>query len=382
MKNKAHKIFLVSAFFLFLVGMAVLTFINLPKEERPFSENENRYLATFPKISSETYLNKSAMTGFEDWFADRFYGRENWIKIKNGAERFLGKVEVNGIYTAGDRMMQAWKGYDKTLMDKNIKAINKFTEKNADMPVYFMLAPTSQEIYSGLLPDCTPIGSQSELNAYCRDNLNCNFIDIFPTMKENADEYIYYRTDHHWTSYGAYLAYNEAAQVMGFKPTPLSSFNIEHASTDFRGTLYSKTLDDSVTPDVIDFYHFNGENSDIKLIINDGMSEKEYNSLYFREYLSVKDKYSAFMGTNTPVMTVISGDNESGPSLLVFKDSYAHSFIPFLTNHYSKITVLDMRLINMGYSSFVDISEYDSTLILYNTITFSEDSNVIKIGMG
>lgn len=381
MKNKAHKIVLVSAFFLFLVGMAVLTFVNLPKEERPFSENENRYLATFPKISTETYLNKSAMEDFEEWFADRFYGRESWIKIKNGAERLIGKVEVNGIYTVGNRMMQAWKGYSKDLIDKNLNAINKFTEKNADMPVYFMLAPTSQEIYSHYLPDCTPIGSQTELNNYCRENLECNVIDIFPTMKQNAEEYIYYRTDHHWTSYGAYLAYNEAAKSMGFKATPLSSFNIEHASSDFRGTLYSKTLDDSVTPDVIDFYHFNGGNSDVKLIINDGISEKEYNSLYFREYLEVKDKYSAFMGTNTPVMTVISGENEEGPSLLVFKDSYAHAFIPFLTNHYSKITVLDMRLINMGYSSFVDVSEYDSTLILYNTITFSEDTNIIKLGM-
>lgn len=382
MKNKAHKIFLVSAFFLFLVGMAVLTFINLPKEERPFSENENRYLATFPKISSEAYLDKSAMEGFEEWFSDRFYGRESWIKIKNSTERLIGKVEVNGIYTVGDQMMQAWKGYNKDLIDKNLKAINKFTEKNADMPVYFMLAPTSQEIYSHLLPDCTPIGSQTELNNYCRENLECNVIDIFPTMKQNAEEYIYYRTDHHWTSFGAYLAYNEAAKAMGFKATPLSSFNIEHASSDFRGTLYSKTLDDSVTPDVIDFYHFNGANNSVKLIINDGISEKEYNSLYFREYLEVKDKYSAFMGTNTPVMTVISGENEEGPSLLVFKDSYAHAFIPFLTNHYSKITVLDMRLINMGYSSFVDVSEYDSTLILYNTITFSEDTNVIKLGMG
>jgi len=382
MKNKAHKIFLVSAFFLFLAGMAVLTFINLPKEERPFSENENRYLATFPKISFANYVDKSAMEGFEKWFSDRFYGRENWIKIKNGAERLIGKVEVNGIYTVNDQMMQAWKGYNKELIDKNIKAINKFTEKNSDMPVYFMLAPTSQEIYSHYLPNCTPVGSQTELNNYCRDNLECNFIDIFPTMKQNAEEYIYYRTDHHWTSFGAYLAYNEAAKSMGFKATPLSSFNIEHASSDFRGTLYSKTLDDSVTPDVIDFYHFNGENNDIKLIINDGTSEKEYNSLYFREYLGVKDKYSAFMGTNTPVMTVISGDNEDGPSLLVFKDSYAHAFIPFLTNHYSKITVLDMRLINMGYSSFIDINEYDSTLILYNTITFSEDTNVIKLGMG
>lgn len=382
MKEKLHKILLVSVFFLFLLIVPILTFINLPEEERPFSENENRYLEKFPKISFETYVDKSAMTGFEKWFADRFYGRESWIKLKNGTERLIGKTEVNGIFTEDDRMMQVWKGFDSEFIDKNIDAINTFTEKNSDIPVYFMLAPTSQEIYSYLLPDCTPIGSQSELNNYCKDKLQCQFIDIFPTMKAHSDEYIYYRTDHHWTSYGAYIAYTEASKQLGFQATPLLSFNIEHASNDFRGTLYSKTLDDGVTPDIIDYYHFNGESNGLKLTINDGMDIKEYDSLYFREYLEVKDKYSSFMGINSPMMTVTSDENPNGQSILIFKDSYAHSFIPFLTNHYSNITILDMRYINTGYSNLVDISEYDSVLILYNAITFSEDTGIRKLRMG
>lgn len=382
MKEKIHKIVLVSVFFLILLAIPILTFVNLPEEERPFSENENRYLSAFPEITFETYLDKSAMTGFEEWFADRFFGRENWIKLKNGTERFIGKTEVNGIFTEDDRMMQVWEGFDSDFIDKNLDAINFFADKHSDVPVYFMLAPTSQEIYSGLLPDCTPIGSQNELNSYCRERLECKFIDIFPTMKAHSNEYIYYRTDHHWTSYGAYIAYTEASKQLGFQATPLSSFDIEHASTDFRGTLYSKTLDDGVTPDIIDYYHFNGENNGLKLTINDGMEVKEYDSLYFREYLDVKDKYSSFMGTNSPMMTITSEGNPNGQSILIFKDSYAHSFIPFLTNHYSKITILDMRYINAGYSTLVDVSEYDSVLVLYNAITFSEDSNIRKLRMG
>lgn len=381
MKNKIHKIILVGAFFLFLLAMPILTLINLPEEDRPFSENENRYLSGFPEISFESYVDKSAMTGFEDWFSDRFFGREAWIKLKNGTERFIGKTEVNGIFTVDDRMMQVWEGYDPAFVDKNLAAINKFTEKNAGIPVYFMLAPTSQELYSHLLPDCTPTGSQSELNAYCRENLECGFIDIFPVMKSHADEYIYYRTDHHWTSYGAYLAYAEAAKSLGYQPLPLSAFDIEHASSDFRGTLYSKTLDDSITPDIIDYYH-NTSDSNLTLTINDGMSVKDYDSLYFREYLDVKDKYSSFMGTNSPVMTITTEENNNGQSILIFKDSYAHAFIPFLTSHYSKITVLDMRYINASYNTLVDMEEYDSVLILYNAITFTEDSHIRKLNMG
>lgn len=379
MKSKAYKIILVAAFFVILLIIPVLTFINLPEEERPFSENENRYLSAFPEISAEAYLDKSAMTGFEEWFSDRLFGREGWIKIKNATERFIGKTEVNGIFTVDDRMMQKWSGYDKEFIDKNISAINVFTERHSDIPVSFMLAPTSQEIYGNLLPDCTPIGSQSELNDYCRENLNCQVIDIFPALKAHAEEYIYYRTDHHWTTYGAYIAYTAAAEQLGYQATPLSSFDIEHASSDFRGTLYSKTLDDSITPDIIDYYHFNGKLADITLTVNDGYGEKEYDSLYFREYLEVKDKYSSFMGTNSPVMKITSNENPNGQSILIFKDSYAHAFIPFLVNHYSNITILDLRYINASYSSIVDMSEFDSVLILYNAITFSEDTGPVKL---
>lgn len=382
MKDKLYKFIMIGLFGLILIVIPIMTFVTLPEEDRPYSENENRYLAGFPKISFETYLDKSAMEGFEEWFSDRVYGRESWIKLKNGTERFIGKTEINGVYTVGDQMMQVWTGYDKDFIDLSISAVNKFTERHSNVPVYFMLAPTSQEIYADLLPKTAPVGSQTELNDYCRENLKCNTIDIFPLLKNNSDSYIYYRTDHHWTSYGAYIAYTEAAKALGLQSEPLSSFDIEHASSSFRGTLYSKTLDDSITPDVIDYYHFNGGRSEPTLTVNTGAGEVDYDSLYIREYLEVKDKYSSFMGSNSPMMTVTSGDNPNGPSLLVFKDSYAHSLIPFLANHYSKITVLDLRYINAGYSMLVDVNDYDSVLFMYNAITFSEDTNIRKLNQG
>ncbi len=382
MKDKLYKIILVAAFALILTVLPVLTLLNLPEEARPFSENENRYLADFPKISFETYLDKTAMNGFETWFSDRLYGRENWIQLKNQTERLLGKTQINGVYTAENQMMQAWEGFNSEFIDKNLDAINRFSEKYPDVPVYFLLAPTSQEIYSYLLPKSAPIGSQSELNSYCRERLTCSTIDVFHTLKSNHDSYIYYRTDHHWTSYGAYIAYTEAAKTLGFQSIPLSSFNIEHASSSFRGTLYSKTLDEGVTPDVMDYYHFNGGGSPLTLTINTGTETREYDSLYFREYLEVKDKYSSYLGPNAPLLTISSGADPNGQSLLIFKDSYAHAFIPFLVNHYSKITVLDLRLINTGISDLVNVEDYDSVLFLYNAITFSEDTGVRKLNIG
>ncbi len=379
-KTRLYKIVTVALFAAILVILPVMTFLTMPSDPKPFSENENRWLTQFPEVSFTNFRNEKLMTGIESWFSDRFYGREQWIRLRNASERLAGKTDIGGVYTSDDRMMQIWEGFDEEFITKNLRAMNRFSEKYPDKQIYFLLAPTSQEVYSDLFPSSAPIGSQSELLEYCRKNLGTiQTINVIPTMKLHKDDYIYYRTDHHWTSYGAYLAGYDAAKAMGFKPSELNEFDIEHVSDSFRGTLYSKTLDDSVTPDIIDYYHLKAERSP-KLTINDGETVNTYNSLYFREYLSVKDKYSSFLGPNTPYMSIETGVD--GPSLLIFKDSYAHSLIPFLTAHFSRIDILDLRLINSGISSFVDVSDYNTVMFIYNAITFSEGTDVRKLNMG
>lgn len=374
-KTKAYKTVTVVLFAAMLIILPVLTFVFNPSDPEPFSENENRNLAKFPEASFESFRDETLMSGIESWFSDRFFGREEWIKMKNGTERLLGKTDVNGIYTAGDRMIEIWEGFDSEYVGKGLKAINKFAAKHPDKPMYFLLAPTSQEVYADLFPQGAPIGSETELFEFCRDNLaNITAINVIPTMRSHSSEYIYYRTDHHWTTYGAYLAYYDATKAMGFKPSELGEFDIEHASDSFRGTLYSKTLDDGVTPDVIDYYHLRGE-SGVTLTIG----ENTYDSLYFRDFLKVKDKYSSYLGSNSPQMEITTGAD--GPSLLIFKDSYAHCMIPFLTAHFSRITVLDMRYIRDGISNHVNVDDYDSVLFVYNAITFSQDRDIRGISV-
>ena len=376
----AYKAVTVVIFAAILIFFPVMTFIMNPSEPMPFSENENRTLAAFPNVTFDNYKDESLMTGIEKWFSDRFYGREQWIKVKNASERLIGKTDVNGVFTADDRMIEIWGGFEPDFIDRSLRAMNNFSAKFPDKPMYFLLAPTSQGVYSDLFPAGAPIGSQSELIDYCRDGLETiQTINVVPTMKLHSEDYIYYRTDHHWTSFGAYLAYYDAAKAMGLKPAELNDFDIEHASDSFRGTLYSKTLDDGVTPDIIDYYHLRGEKP-VRLTVNTGSELNTYDSLYFRKFLNVKDKYSSFMGQNSPMMTIET--DVEGPSLLIFKDSYAHSLIPFLTSHYSKIVVMDMRYIQDGYSSHVDVNEFDSVLFVYNAITFSEDKHIRALNMG
>ena len=379
-----YKKIMIALFALFLTVPAILTFLFLSPEAQPFSENENRYLARFPKFSFDNITNKSFMEDFDEWLSDRFIGREDWILMKNKAESAIGKTEISGVFTYDDRMMEVWSGYNEELFQKNLEAMNNFASRHDDIPMYFMLVPNAQEIYSNLLPSVAVTGNQK---TFIRDAYNSltefdGFIDAYSQLSNNKSDYIYYRTDHHWTSYGAYLGYVAASSKLGFTAIDSGKFAIEHASNDFRGTLFSKTLDKSVTPDVIDFYTLNENEPKLTLSIiqNDG-TYKEYDSLYFREYLDKKDKYSVFTGPNAAIMHIETQLENNDESIIIFKDSYAHAMIPFLTNHYSKITVIDLRYLNVDFQNYVSLDDYDQVLFLYNVITFSDDTDVKKLNI-
>jgi len=385
-----HKKLMAVLFFLFIFLIPVISLITMPKEKVVFSETENRYLARFPTFSLEKVLETEYMKEFEDWANDRVVGRESWIKLKNRTERALGKIEINGVFITDERMMQTFSGYDKDRVGKNLNAMNNFAKRHESVPVYFMLAPTSLELYGDTLPKSSPIASQKDFMRYCHDELDqITGIDILTLLEEHRERYIYYRTDHHWTSLGAYIAYTAAGTAMGFTPLNMDRFNIETASSDFWGTLHSKTLDDSITPDIINIYTLSEGEPEVVLTVNDGVNITEHQSLYFREFLDTKDKYSTFLGINAPIIKITSdisgipeGSSSSGKKLLIFKDSYAHSLIPFLAKNYSEITVVDMRYINMGYNAFFTVEDFDQVLFMYNVITFSEDTNLVKLNAG
>ncbi|MBD5080181.1 MAG: hypothetical protein HDT44_00245 [Ruminococcaceae bacterium] len=390
-KIKPYQILMIALFALFLAAMPILTLIYNPSEPKPFSENENRYLAEFPKFSFETYKNEKFMTGFDDWLSDRFYGREEWISLKNSADKLLGKTENNGVFTENDMMMQIWNGYNEEIYNKNLKAINNFVENNSQLPCYFMLVPNAQEIYSENVPAYAEVGSIKEFidKFYSDLDTSIKTIDAYTALNENKDSYIYYRTDHHWTSLGAFLAYTAAADTLGYSAAAYDDFDIEHASDSFRGTLFSKTLDKGVTADVMDYYTLKENEPQVKVSVfkefdmtTGQITYDEYDSLYFREYLDVKDKYSSFLGQNSPLVTVENPDAKTDKSLLVIKDSYAHCLVPFLSKEYKKVSMIDLRYINMDFRVMAPLKEYDQMMFVYNVITFSEDeSNLLKLNM-
>ncbi|MBR4306229.1 MAG: hypothetical protein IKT78_05230, partial [Ruminiclostridium sp.] len=362
----------------------IVTLVNcFSNTGKVFSENENRYLKDFPQFSFDAIINKEFTSDFEEYFSDRIFLRESWIELKNNFDRLLGKTEIKGIFTADGRMIEGWKTYDEDSVNKNLAAMNEFAEKNPDINTYFMLAPTAQGIYEDTLPQYCGVENQKAFIKYCYENTeSITSIDVFSDLYTAKDNYIYYRTDHHWTSLASYYAYNAASKVMKFNPYTIDKFSVEHASNSFKGTLYSKTLDNSITPDTIDYYALSNGDPSVIVSVNNGIEIKEYSSMYFRDYLDKKDKYSSFLGANAPVINIKSNlpkEADNG-SLLVIKDSYAHSLIPFLAKNYSNITVIDLRYINGTFAEVgVNLEEYKSVLFMYNVITFSQDTNVKKL---
>ena len=372
-------------FSLFFIGLFALDLIT---PDRAYSEMENTTLSQRPALTqlSAKGLN-SYFTAYTKYVKDQVFGRDNWISLQSVVETTLLQKEQSGGILLGKEHMMFPRTFglldsENRTLPKNTAAVEALCQRYPGK-VDVLLAPAASVIYPEKVPANAPLLDE---DAYL-DQLSAavqaaggRFVDVRQTLAEHKDEYIYYRTDHHWTSLGAYYAYCAAAKTLGYSAYTLDQFNIETASSSFRGTLYSKTLDNGVTPDSIDYFHLASGGPKVKMTVFDGTKETVYDSLYVRSYLDVKDKYSSFTGSNSPIVT-IETDVDNGKTLLLIKDSYAHSLVPFLANHYSKITMVDMRYINVDLGRLIDLSEYQQAMFMYNAVTFSSDLTIKRISL-
>lgn len=361
---------------LFALIIIILPIIFMFSHKSDFSADENRMLAKKPKLSTETIADKSFMKDLEKYLSDHFPERIEWVEGKMAIDRFSGKDIINNIYITDDMLIEKIKNPDYRNIDDSVDAINKFSQMY-DTDVFALIAPTSAGIYRDRLPKNAPQYDQRKIIDYIYNRLSDNVtdIDIYDTMMSEKENYIYYRNDHHWTSYGAYYAYTQAIEQLGMSAVPLDDFQTEQVADDFRGTFYSKCLYKKIPADTIDIYTRKNGIDVTDVLMNDGTGESHTDSIYFRDFLSGKDKYCVFLGSNR-AFTDIKTNAGNGKKILVIKDSYANSFVPFLTQNYSEIAVIDLRYVKTSVTDFVNPDEFDQTLFLYNASTFAEDKNV------
>jgi hypothetical protein len=368
MKTTFNKIF----FAVFIVLWAAAAVANLLKPRREFSENENRYLAAFPKYTFESMVNGKFMNKVEDYVNDQFLVRDFWVSAQSGLEYLIGKRENNGVYIGSGALIGKIGEPNRDFISMNIEGVEHFALKT-DMPVSLIIVPSAAEIQSRKLPAFAKEWDQkAEIDRIYASVKSAKCISVYDILSAHADEYIFYRTDHHWTTYGAYLAYTAYCSANGISP---ADYCAETVSSSFDGTLYSKSGVRFIKSDTLEAF-LNGFATHCDVF--NGKETVSRSGVYFPEYLDKKDKYAYFLGQNQPVVTIY-GENENGPRLLMFKDSYAHCMAPMLLENYSLVTLVDLRYINVGLDNFVDIGEYDSALFLLSIETFANQSEVYKL---
>lgn len=368
--KKICEIINAAVFFAIIAVIAIVSFI-LPKKE--YSELENRYLAKAPKLSADSYFSGDFTRGLSEYLDDSFPLRKNWISLHTGLELLQGRRQVNGVYIAEDRMLEIAEPVELSSLDESIEAIRGLSEAIGN--VHVMLVPTAAQIYSDMLPKDADVLDQNALIDYVYGKLSgsARTVNVYNSLRAEREEYIYYRTDHHWTSLGAYIGYRDAAKSLGFTPAGPERFNIRHASHSFSGSLYSKTLYSKTEPDTIDFYTpISGK---ARLETDD---EQTGGKVFAEAYLNQKDKYLCYLGKNTAKVSIYSGTE--GGRLLIIKDSYANCLAPFLCEHYSRIDLIDLRYMT-DPNDYIDPTIYDDILIIYNAAGFSTDGNLKKLNL-
>lgn len=363
----------------FIAILAVFFVGNLLLPDKSFSSAENRMLQTLPHFSASTYLEGRYETKLENYANDQFVARNGFIKAKSATDITEGKLEANGVYRCKDNYLMEKITAPNDHLKTTEQALMQFRRKYGRMKMYFLLAPNAANILSDKLPATVRVNDQNKYMDNFFANIKDNGIkpvDVRSTFKAHKDDtQLYYRTDHHWTTDGAYLAFKKSGEVMGFKDS--ITYKAYAVKNDFKGTLYSKSGFTNGKDDAIKIYlPASSKAKGYKnSVIYYSDTKKKTTQFYQLNNLEKKDAYTVFGGSNHPMYT-IQTPVRSGKNLLLVKDSYANSFIPFLAQHYKKIVVVDPRYFYDDINDIIKANNISQVLFLYNGNTFFTDDSL------
>lgn len=363
--------FILSVLFLAVCG--ILLFI-LP--QRTYSENENRYLTTLKAPSFSDFLDTSMQKNLTDGANDQFLCRDLWMKLATAMQRAVGFQDIGGVYFGKDgyyfeRILDSH--LSDTRWQNNLRFLEQFAN-TYDTDVSFLPVPSKGSLLTGLLPANAVLFQSDRLYAKIPQMLRqVSFLDIRPVLLEHAsDRQLYFKTDHHWTMDAAYLAYTEWCRTQGIKPAALEAFEPGCVRKDFFGTLYSKAPDFHAQPD----HFFLPVHVPEATVTIDG---RQTDSIYDWGKLDTKDQYGVYFGGNFGRIEIHTKNSTSKKTLLMIKDSFANSAVPFFMADYQTIVMIDLRYYNQPVSKLIQETNPSETLFLYEISNFAQDTNFFKI---
>lgn len=371
-KKYVRQLLPVIAFFVIIFG---LTAGSLGSEKKEYSETEKRELQQMPKVRWQSVRKGKFQKKYEKYLADQFPGRDSWVRLQTDVSRVVGKTESNGVYFGKDGYLLEHYGtsdFENEQSEKNEQALVKFVKKmSKKRNISVMLVPTKTWIMQEKLPAFAPTYDEQQMydcmRAQLGDLADTVLVPVADELQKHTDEQIYYRTDHHWTTLGAWYGYEAYVKAVGGDLEQAQKKRDFHCvSTQFYGSTYAK-VNQASRADKIEMYE---PQQPLTVVYN--MGEKTTDTLYDTSFLDTQDQYSYFTGGNQPVIEV-TGGTANGRTLLVIKDSFGNSMIPFLVEDYEKVVMVDLRQLNVKCKDLVNMFDPTDVLILYNTAQFAGD---------
>ena len=383
-RSKPFEGVFVALFLVFIFGILLLH-IALP--DKDYSKRENKTLEGFPTLSLSALLNKTEDKGAQESFIggyleDQFPFRDQFMTIDALRQSLLFFGKSNGTLLLGDgtllpeeSVLPEGTPLNYTLLLNTVKAYEQSVAHSGKFETVIALAGKKSAFLEGKLPFDYPVAlmkSNSLRTESLLKDSGMKFLCLREAMAPYAQQALYYKTDHHWTSLGAYYATAAILKEYGKTPAPLSDYTVQQATDDFRGTAYNASGLYFLEGEGLDYFRYEGDEEFTITLCNalgkELSSKKGFYNLDALKEEHLGTAYDSFVaGVDTPVVR-ITKDGEERPTLLVIKDSFAHSALPFLAREFNLITV-DVRHKNFTLPTLLEEGEIDGILVLMNEET-------------
>lgn len=364
----------LAAVLLLLSGCSLWIYLT---PEKTYSSEERRMLEKRPAFTKKSVLRGKFQRNYETYLCEQFPGRTRLVELQTNLRRLLGERDANGVYFGkDDYLLEQYpvQEFDWKRVEENVKRTAAFLEAYPNAKVMFV--PSKSSVLSNKLPLFAQSGADGRFFELVEKQVpKRQQIRVSDILKSHDTEYIYYRTDHHWTTLGAYYAYEEWAHSMGIAAAAQSQFEVSPVCTTFLGTTYAKVRTGG-RADTIYLYQCK-DAPDYTFEYN--MGQTVLDGFYDLTKLEGEDPYSVFFGGNQALADIRTEGDKGGKTLMVIKDSFGNCFAPFAASHYARTVVVDLRYVNLPVSKLLRAYPADDILILYNSAQFMEDRDISKL---
>ena len=386
MNRNYHQSVYLNTIFLLLIFIFTAATVLRPQKER--SETENRSLQKRPELNWDSLISGEFSRKYEDYLSDQFILRDGWITLRTGAERLILKQEINDVCFAGDDyLIEKHTGsFTSDTASQNIARISDFMNQAAgkfgEDHVTCMLVPNAVDVLRDKLPAFADPYDEECYLEQVRDALPDGvWMDASSVLKEQYEKdptdqgQLYYRTDHHWTTFAAHLVFEQWRRQKAIGGETPDDYNVTEVTDSFEGTIAAKLgirgradaieRYDPVSP--FDYYLVYNQSDDIR------------NSVYQENCLDTRDKYAYFYGGNYGLVEAKMPDSDTGRRLLIIKDSYAHCFAPFTYAYFDEVDMVDPRYYNASIQQLISEKSYTDVLFLFNAAGFAEETALARL---